>query len=133
VFQGFSKAKSGNGGSILSSRQFLILPQLPQKNKAPFKSGQSRLKNNHFARYLRSLKLTLEKRPLFLRSILGFNLVVKNKLLRIIFFGLISEEVSFPSNCLMTQISKKIIYKMLKNEAISLPTFLNVLLSILPF
>jgi hypothetical protein len=33
VFQGFSKAKSGNGGSILSSSQFLILPQLPQKIK----------------------------------------------------------------------------------------------------
>jgi len=33
VFQGFSKAKSANGGSILSSNQFLILPQLPQKIK----------------------------------------------------------------------------------------------------
>jgi hypothetical protein len=33
VFQGFSKAKSANGGSILSSSQFLILPQLPQKIK----------------------------------------------------------------------------------------------------
>jgi hypothetical protein len=33
VFQGFSKAKSANGGSILSSIQFLILPQLPQKIK----------------------------------------------------------------------------------------------------
>jgi hypothetical protein len=33
VFQGFSKAKSANGGSILSSSQFLILPQLPQKMK----------------------------------------------------------------------------------------------------
>jgi hypothetical protein len=31
VFQGFSKAKSANGGLILSSSQFLILPQLPQK------------------------------------------------------------------------------------------------------
>jgi hypothetical protein len=30
---GFSKAKSANGGSILSSSQFLILPQLPQKIK----------------------------------------------------------------------------------------------------
>jgi hypothetical protein len=27
------KAKSANGGSILSSSQFLILPQLPQKIK----------------------------------------------------------------------------------------------------
>jgi hypothetical protein len=33
VFQGFSKAKSSNGGSILSLSQFLILPQLPQKIK----------------------------------------------------------------------------------------------------
>jgi hypothetical protein len=33
VFQGFSKAKSANGVSILSSSQFLILPQLPQKIK----------------------------------------------------------------------------------------------------
>ncbi len=33
VFQGFSKAKSANGGSILTSSQFLILPQLPQKIK----------------------------------------------------------------------------------------------------
>jgi hypothetical protein len=33
VFQGFSKAKSANGGSILSSSQFLSLPQLPQKIK----------------------------------------------------------------------------------------------------
>jgi hypothetical protein len=33
VFQGFSEAKSANGGSILSSNQFLILPQLPQKMK----------------------------------------------------------------------------------------------------
>jgi hypothetical protein len=33
VFQEFSKAKSANGGSILSSSQFLILPQLPQKIK----------------------------------------------------------------------------------------------------
>jgi hypothetical protein len=31
VFQGVSKAKSANGGSILSLSQFLILPQLPQK------------------------------------------------------------------------------------------------------
>jgi hypothetical protein len=31
VFQGFSKAKSANGGSILSLSQFLILPQLPRK------------------------------------------------------------------------------------------------------
>jgi hypothetical protein len=33
VFQGFSNAESANGGSILSSSQFSILPQLPQKIK----------------------------------------------------------------------------------------------------
>ncbi len=33
VFQGFSKAKFANGGSILSSSQFSILPQLAQKIK----------------------------------------------------------------------------------------------------
>ncbi len=35
VFQGFSKAKSksANGGWILSTSKFLILPQLPQKIK----------------------------------------------------------------------------------------------------
>jgi hypothetical protein len=33
VFQGFGKAKSANGGSILGLSQFLILPQLPQKIK----------------------------------------------------------------------------------------------------
>ncbi len=33
VFHQFREAKSANGGSILSSSQFLILPQLPQKIK----------------------------------------------------------------------------------------------------
>jgi hypothetical protein len=33
VFQEFSKAKFAKGGSILSSSQFLILPQLAQKMK----------------------------------------------------------------------------------------------------
>ncbi len=33
VFQGFNKAKFANGGSILSSSQFSILPQLAQKMK----------------------------------------------------------------------------------------------------
>jgi hypothetical protein len=31
VFQGFWQAKSANGGSILSSSQFVMLRQLPQK------------------------------------------------------------------------------------------------------
>ena len=37
VFQGFSKAKSANGGSILSSSQFLLLPQLPKKMELALK------------------------------------------------------------------------------------------------
>ncbi len=37
VFQGFGKAKSANGGSILSSSQFFIMPQLPQKIKLALK------------------------------------------------------------------------------------------------
>jgi hypothetical protein len=37
VFQGFSKAKSAIGSLILSSSQFLILPQLPQKIKLVLK------------------------------------------------------------------------------------------------
>ncbi len=37
VFQGFSKAKFAYGGSILSSSQFLLLPQLPQKIKLTLK------------------------------------------------------------------------------------------------
>ncbi len=37
LFQGFSKAKSANGGLILSSSQFLILPKLPQKMKLALK------------------------------------------------------------------------------------------------
>jgi hypothetical protein len=38
VFQGFNKAKSANGGLILSLSQFLILPQLPQKIKLASKA-----------------------------------------------------------------------------------------------
>jgi hypothetical protein len=33
VFQGFSKAEFANGGSILGSSQYSILPQLAQKMK----------------------------------------------------------------------------------------------------
>ncbi len=40
VFLGFRDAKSANGGSILSSSQFLILPQLPQKMKLASKVGK---------------------------------------------------------------------------------------------
>jgi hypothetical protein len=49
VFQGFSKAKSANGGSILSSSQFFDTAPAASKNEARFKSGQSWLENNHLA------------------------------------------------------------------------------------
>jgi len=41
VFHGFGKAKFAYGGSILGSSQFILLPQLPLKNDAQFKSGQN--------------------------------------------------------------------------------------------
>jgi hypothetical protein len=41
VFRGFSKAKSANGGSILSSSQFFDIAPAASKNKARLKSGQS--------------------------------------------------------------------------------------------
>jgi hypothetical protein len=41
VFHQFRQAKFANGGSILGSSQFLLLPQLPQKNEACVKSGQN--------------------------------------------------------------------------------------------
>jgi hypothetical protein len=43
-FQGFREAKSANGGSILSSSQFTILSQLPQKMKLASKVGKVDLK-----------------------------------------------------------------------------------------
>jgi hypothetical protein len=49
VFQGFSKVKFANGGSILSSSQFSILPQLAQKMKLTSKVVEIDSKNNHFA------------------------------------------------------------------------------------
>ncbi len=49
VFDRLGQAKFANGGSILSSSQFSILPQLPQKNEACIKSGQNWPKNNHLA------------------------------------------------------------------------------------
>jgi len=45
AFQGSGQAKFAYGGSILG--QFTLLPQLPQKNNAWFRSGQHRLENNH--------------------------------------------------------------------------------------
>jgi hypothetical protein len=41
VFQGFRKAKSANGGSVLSSSQFFSTASAASKNGACFKSGQS--------------------------------------------------------------------------------------------
>jgi hypothetical protein len=41
VFQGFSKAKSANGGSILSSSQFFDTAPAASKNEVRFKSGQN--------------------------------------------------------------------------------------------
>jgi hypothetical protein len=57
VFQGFSKAKFSFGGSILSSSQFLILPQLPQKMKLT--SKVVKIEQKKLSRYLRSKSLKL--------------------------------------------------------------------------
>ena len=48
AFHGFDKynlIKLGNGGLVLDLSQFLLLPQFPQKNSSPFKSGQKELQN----------------------------------------------------------------------------------------
>ncbi len=44
VFHGFGQAKFPDGGLVLGSSQFSLLPQLPQKNNAQFKRGQNQLK-----------------------------------------------------------------------------------------
>ncbi len=49
VFHQFGQAKFDKGGSILSSSQFLLLPQLLQKNEARYKSGQNWLKTHWLA------------------------------------------------------------------------------------
>jgi hypothetical protein len=41
VFQGFSKAKSDNGGSIFKLKPIFDTAPAASKNKARFKSGQS--------------------------------------------------------------------------------------------
>jgi hypothetical protein len=46
VFRQLRQAKFDNGGSILSSRQFLTTASAALKNEAHFKSGQNRLKMN---------------------------------------------------------------------------------------
>jgi hypothetical protein len=49
VFHGFWQAKLADGGTILGSSQFTLLPQLPLKKGAQFKSGQNQLENNRLA------------------------------------------------------------------------------------
>jgi len=49
AFHGFGQAEFAYGGSILGSRKFTQLPQLPLKNDARFKSGRNWLKNNNLA------------------------------------------------------------------------------------
>jgi len=41
AFHGFGQAKFPDGGLILGSRQFSILPQLPQKMMLGLKGGQN--------------------------------------------------------------------------------------------
>jgi len=49
AFHRFGIAKFAYSGSILGSSQFTLLPQLPLKNNAQFKSVQNRLKNEQLA------------------------------------------------------------------------------------
>ena len=49
AFHRFVQAKFAYGGPILGSSWVLLLPQLPVKNNARFKSGQMWLENNHLA------------------------------------------------------------------------------------
>jgi hypothetical protein len=60
VFQGFSYAKFAYGGSILSSSQFLILPQLPQKMKLTLKVVKIDPKIIVSLPTFKSLKLTVD-------------------------------------------------------------------------
>jgi len=48
MFRGFGRAKFADGGSILGSSRFALLPhQLPLKTMLDFKRRQNQLKNNH--------------------------------------------------------------------------------------
>jgi len=49
LLKSVSRIWAGNGGLVLGSSLFSILPQLPQKNDNQFKSDQISLKNNHLA------------------------------------------------------------------------------------
>jgi len=44
MFNGFGQAKLGYGGLVLGSRQFLLLPQLPQKTPIASKVVKSNSK-----------------------------------------------------------------------------------------
>jgi hypothetical protein len=61
VFHRFGQAKFSDVGTIFTN-QFLLLPQLTQKNEALFKNGQIWPKNNRLVTYIISkyVKLTLE-------------------------------------------------------------------------
>jgi hypothetical protein len=45
----FGQAKFIYGSLVLGSCRFLLLPQLPSNDNAPFKSGQNWLENNNLA------------------------------------------------------------------------------------
>ncbi len=49
AFHGFGEAEFPDGGSVLGSSQFSILPPVALKNTPGVKSGQNRPKNNHLA------------------------------------------------------------------------------------
>jgi len=57
VFHRFGEAKIRNGGSVLGSSQFLLLPQLSQKNDAYFKSGQIIISLRYFKSVTHSVGL----------------------------------------------------------------------------
>jgi len=57
AFHRFGQAKFPDGGSVLGSSQFFILPEAATKNTARFKRGQNWPKNNHLASliYIRNI------------------------------------------------------------------------------
>jgi len=52
VFHGFGQAKFPDGGSVLGSSQFSILPLVAFKNTSGLKSGKNRPKNNLLAKLI---------------------------------------------------------------------------------
>ncbi len=60
MFHRFRQAEFDKSGSIFSLSQFLLLPQLPQKNnEACFKSGQNRCKKSGCLQRSKSMKITV--------------------------------------------------------------------------